>query len=350
MGTNFDWENKVRNPQVKEVFEDIDDAMTTMETSLESDIAAVVSVFTGQVTLNGGNPTPVNFQDDDAGYVETDEGPFDFSGVGDGGTIIATPDGGSAQTATLNAAAGYLTGGDAGTENITGETDDSFAISVDGDAFEDVSLTLANCDTGANTAAEMQTKIRALGGNKASVTVAWSTDHYVITSPTLGTNSAVAVQAPSEGGSLLEELDLGDNAVATAGTGDCGDITAVTVDELVTLCNGDMTGITASNEGGKLRLTSDTTGKDSSVVVGAGTLNTTLGIAENDAGYGAQGLGLDGDMADAEYIVLPVLTGASTVSARGISVNSKATSGFELKCETDAATDDVDLVIHGTLA
>lgn len=342
MGTNFDWENKVRNPQIKEVFEDVDDAM--------SSISAVVSVFTGQVTLNGGNPTPVNFQADDAGYVETDEGPFDFSSPGDGGTIIADPDGSGDETATLNAAAGYLTGGGSGTENISSESDDSFAISIDGDDFEDVTLTLGNCDTGTNTAAEMQTKIRALGGNKDGVTVAWSTDHYVITSPTLGTNSAVAVQAPSEGGSLLEELDLGDNAVATAGTGDCGDISEVTVDELVTLCNGDMTGLTASNEGGKLRLTSDTTGVDSSVVIGDGTLNTELGIGENDAGYGAQGLDLDGDMADSEYIVIPVLTGAATVSGRGISVNSKATDGFELKCETDGASDDVDLVIHGTLA
>ena len=64
------------------------------------------------------------------------------------------------------------------------------------------------------------------------------------------------------------------------------------------------------------------------------------------------GLGYATDMANADYIVLPVLSGTAQadVGGKGFSINDKTTSGFTLVCEDSNATDTVDLVIIGVAA
>lgn len=339
---------------VNEVDANADAAVAAAALALQGESG--FEVRTGKVTLGGANPTPVAFQGDTAAALTTTvdgSSGIDLSGVGDGGTILINPDGLGEDAATINAAAGTSVSGTSAATNITAETDDSFAISVDGDAAEDVALTLLNCDTGDNTATEMETKIRALGGNKASVTVTYSagTGSYTITSPTLGTDSAVVITAPSTGGSIVEELELGATlGTETAGTGDTADITAVTLDELVALINGDIAGVTATHDGTYITITSDSEGAGSSLVAGDSTLKTLIGLAQGATAYGAVGLDFDSDMGDAAYLVAATLTGVTDPTDKALATNNKAASGFDLYCETAGATDDVDLIIIGTSA
>jgi hypothetical protein len=199
----------------------------------------------------------------------------------------------------------------------------------------------------------MQTQIQALGGAATAVTVAYTTV-YTVTSGTLGTGSAIVIAAPSTGGSICEELKIGTAAggVETAGTGDCANLAAVTATEIVAVCTSDMTGLTAVVDGDAVKFTSATTGKGSSLVVGAGTLDTVLTLTNSAAYHGAQSLGYATDMADAAYFVAATLNGvaAASLGATGLSITSRTAAGFNVECETTSSTAAVDLIIAGTAA
>jgi hypothetical protein len=108
---------------------------------------------------------------------------------------------------------GYSESKDSPTEDISSLTNNAFFISVDGSAKYEIELTLANCTSGANTASEMQTQIRAeiTDTNHSdyyifqNVTVAYASSKYTVTSPTFGEGSSVKItfQAPN--------IDLGIN-------------------------------------------------------------------------------------------------------------------------------------------
>jgi hypothetical protein len=283
-------------------------------------------------------------------------GPFDCHTVGDGGTFIINPDGDGNDTATLNAAAATSLSGATPSVDISAGADNKFLISVNGDEAEEVELTLVSCDSGAAIATEMQTQIQALAGEKTGVTVSYNAGangKYLITSALLGTASAVVVTAAPLN-NVTEELKIGEDAggVETAGTGDCVDITAVTADEIVTLCDTDLQGMTVTNVAESIVVTSDTAGGGSSLVFGSGTLNTILGFTNSEEHYGTQGLGYATDMANDTYAVVATLNGVAqaTLADKGLSITSRAAGGFNVECETAAATDDVDLIIIGTPA
>jgi len=319
--------------------------------------AEVTAVRIGAVSMNGTGTTPILFQAATAATVtSTNAETYDLTGVGDGGTIIINPDGEGNQTATINFAQGYHTGGDGMSTDISGGDDNKFKIAVDGDVdtetYHVITLTLVNCDSGANIAAEAQTQIQALTGVYAAVTVAFSTDHLVITSGTYGTGSKVRILRADDH-NVTEELEIGpDGDSDTDGTGDVVNAAAATAAEIVDVMNADMDYLTASDASGSIKADSDTTGKDSSLVIGAGTLNTVLGFTEANEYYGGQGLGYDGDMADTNYIVTAVLEGVAqnSIAGKGLSINSKATDGFDLVCEDATSTDGVDLIIVGVPA
>lgn len=316
--------------------------------------ALVDSIKVAKITLNGGTYTPVVFGSATAATVTSTEAEtYDLTGVGDGGTIIINPDGAGVDTATVNFAGGNSISGASPSTDISGGVDKKFNISVDGDAAEEVELTLAGLNSGAGIAAAMQDAIRALGGNKALVTVDYNSTtagKYHIASPTLGTNSAVVI-TEADSFSVTEELKIGTVAggVETAGTGDVADATAATAAEIAAVINTDIAGVTADGTSGSLVITSDTTGAGSTLVFGDSTLKTVLGLANALTAYGSEGLGLT-DMADTDYVVSAVLTGAADQSARGLSINNIATTGFRVYCETTAATDDVFLTICGLSA
>lgn len=307
-----------------------------------------MSTLHGKVTLRGANPTHVSFGADSAAEIVGENAePFDLSGVGDGATLIANPDGDGNQTATINAAAGYLTGGGSASTDMTAETDTKLNISLDGGDPVEVEFTWAGCNSGNLIAAQMQTAIRS-ALSAALVVVAFDADHYVITSPTLGTDSAIAVTNAADH-DCADELDLTDNAVATAGTGDVGDITAVTAAEIVAVCDGDMSGIVVDTEAGAIVLRSDSTGSASSMVVGAGTMNTVLGVTEAGTEYGAEGLGYDPETLDVtslDYCPMCQLTGTTTTTSKNLGTYNLSAAGFDIYCETAGCTDEVRVVVE----
>lgn len=80
--------------------------------------------------------------------------------------------------------------------DISGASTNSFYIWLNGSPRVDVALTLANCDSGANIATEMQAQIRAASDTDYGfdeVTVAWdgTATQYTITSGRYGESSTV---------------------------------------------------------------------------------------------------------------------------------------------------------------
>lgn len=302
----------------------------------------------GKATLNGINPTRVLFQSaDGATILGTIDGPFTLA---NGSTFVVNPDGEGDDTVTFAAAPGTSVSGENAPEDIHTETDTKFMISVDGDTAEEVALNLAACTSGANTATEMQTKIRALGGTKAAVTVAFAATKYTITSGTAGTASAVVV-TNAAAGNIAEELKLGaaNGGTETAGTGDAANIAAATAAEVAVAIATKATGWVATAVGDKVRIESTTTGKDSSLVVNAAsTADTVLGIT--GSAYGAQGLGFGGDMADANYVAVLTLNASEKANVCALSVNSRTAQGFDIVAGVDACAEDVDIIVVGVAA
>ena len=131
--------------------------------------------------------------------------------------------------------ASYLTGGtDVTLSNFTtlgaGTNDGKFSINIDGVDYNDVAVDLSTATDEASIAALIQTAIRI--ATSSLETVAWSTDHFVITSAYTGRSSQVLkLTAPTTGTdiSVAGYLDLGVNATETPGAGD--DYKLVRLDE-----------------------------------------------------------------------------------------------------------------------
>ncbi|MCX8207689.1 MAG: hypothetical protein N3G75_07655 [Methanothrix sp.] len=341
-----------RRAEIRELFLPDEDGKLTKITSTADDLNAISSLLPVRwpprmicalVQLNGWGTTPISFADDTPARITGMSSAVDMSAVGNGGTIKLTIDTGSVQTATLHCTAGYHTGGSGASTDMTEEVDNKFRISVDGDAAETVTCDWTGCDTGAEIAAEMQSKIRALGGKKSGVTVSFVTDHYVITSPTLGTSSKIRITNAADH-DCCDELKIGpDYGTNTDGTGDCADVKAVTPAEIAALINKDISGCTASVVSGVLTITSNTAGRLSRVLAGNGTLNTLCGIPDGKVGYGAIGLG-DEDWEDDDYLVVLSHKGAS--ASLGLAWNNPTTSGFDIVPES-ASSDYVTVIVVG---
>ena len=343
---------------------DVQDRVGVLEaSSLGSNALQGPAGYVMQVAVlpaqNGTGTTPIAFDADTpaaiTGTVDM-ASPVDLSAVGDGGTFIVNPDDAGADTATLNAAAATSVSGAAPSTDISAEADNALMISVNGSPAVLVELPVAGLDSGAAIATELQTKIQALalvdgleGYGFEDVTVAYTTV-YTITSGVLGTDSSVVV-TPAAEASITEELKLGVAAggVETAGTGDCGNIAAVEIDELITLINGDIAGLTADSAGGYLRISSDTAGVDSSLVLGAGTLNVLLGFTNAAAACGGVGLGLTA-MANANYSVMAIITDAAQGAVAALGVAQRTTAGFNLLCSSATSTAPVVMWIGGVPA
>ena len=98
--------------------------------------------------------------------------------------------------------------------DISALTTDSLLIGINTASLSEINLTLANCTTGAATAAELQTQIRALNPDNylyAEATVAWSATatQYTITSPVYGADSRVYISFLSNKWQVAKALKLG---------------------------------------------------------------------------------------------------------------------------------------------
>lgn len=321
-------------------------------------VAAGNNVRFGKVRLNADGKARVLFKaSTPATLLGSQTGPFNLVSVGDGGTIILNPDGAGNQTVTINFAAGYHTGGTSPLTDMTAEVDTKFKIKANGDpSYHTVTCAWAGCSSGALIAAQMQTQIQAIGATYgySAITVAYNTNKYVITSAKLGTGSSITI-ARADDHDACDELKIGpDNGTSTAGTGDVADASAATATELANVINTDLAAqsLVASAESGALRLTSETSGYGSSLVMGNSTLKTVLGLAQNATDYGGQGLGYSTDMADANYVVAPALSGTAQASlaTKDLSITNPATTGFTIECEGTSATEYVGVIVGGVPA
>lgn len=313
--------------------------------------AAGLSLLGKKVTLGGANPTHVEFSGADNAATLLGSLAETFA-LTVGNTFIINPNGEGEQTWTIAGTAGVSTGDTGPSEDMTSETDTKLRIKVD-DAVDwsEVTFDWAGCNSGAAIAAEMQTKIRLLGGAYALVTVVFSTDHYVITSADFGTGSLVNITEALTL-SCTEELKIGNNfgASEAAGTGDAALLSKATAAECAAKIAALSVTLNAVDESGKIRLTSTTTGTGSSLVVGNGTENAVLGFTNTQTDTGDAGFGLGKEMANDTYQVLLTMVSNDPGTPKSVSVYNLTTTGFDMYCETATSTIDVQILVLGELA
>lgn len=183
-------------------------------------------------------------------------GPFDLE---PGDDLDIDVDGGGPATATFTAAAGAATS--VNTEPFALNDLDDLLVSVDGGAPQTIVFNTAEFALiGAATAAEVAAVINAeIVGASATVSVG----AVVITSDLRGTDSSIEIT----GGAAAAAFAF--PAGPQNGTGNVANIDAVTVAEVKTIVEAAVAGCTVSNDAGAARITSNTTGPTSSVLVQA---------------------------------------------------------------------------------
>jgi flagellin len=334
---------------INEVDANADSAAGVAATAVQGD--GVADIIRTTVTLGGANPTHVNLAGADvaATLLGTVAGPYAITA---GQTFVVNANAAGDVTATFAGAQGKSTSGASPSTDTSASLDTKFGILVNGDVG---GVRTVTCDwtagggtnDGTKIAAEMQTKIQALGGVYAAVTVDYNVttaSKYVIKSGTYGTGSSVVV-TPATSGSITEELKIGvaDGGVEAAGTGDAVNLAATAASEVATKLAA-LAGLTATVAGTAVRITSDVAGSASSLVVNAGcALDTVFGITGTD--YGEEG-GAKGAMADANYSVF--VQNLTTGDTNTYSILNRTTSGFDLQCETAGSTNSVDVLVFGT--
>lgn len=155
-------------------------------------------------------------------YQSIAQGEMDISGdfyPDSTGVFLKSLFGTDTLSAAVGATAGTLVSGASPLLDITALTTPKFLISVDGSDYTSVTLVITGNDTGAKVATEMQSKIRALGGVYATVTVVYTTV-YTLTSGLVGAPSSVSVHVGSSNDCAVAlKLTTGAGGVETQGTG-----------------------------------------------------------------------------------------------------------------------------------
>ena len=228
----------------------------------------------------------------------------------DGDTLEIDRDALGVAVATFNAAASTSTA--ANTETYALADGQTLTVEIDGGAVQTITfLTAEFVDIANATALEVAAVINAkITGASADTTGGAPR----IISDSLGTDSLVDVT----GGTAAAAFAF---SAAAAGTGDAADASEVTIAELKTLIEGDVSGVTVSDDGGFVRITSNTTGLTSLVHVQAtSTMDTKLGLnnaAQSGSDAGAVNtLRIDGRY-DGEYandLLVEVLAATSGVA------------------------------------
>ncbi len=228
--------------------------------------------------------------------------------------------------AIVAATAGSNLGSIAGPYLVTAAATDVLRVKVDAGAFVAITLTAGAARTAAQVASDINNSGLLVGGT-ASV----SGGKLLITSNSTGAASAITIDTVGNGSTANTALGFGAGGVtgtvtagAAAGTGyaivtGVNDTLALTIDgtaATVTLANGTTTAASAVTQintqlntalgtvaqtyavaaNNRIKISSLTTGSSSSVVVGAGNVNATLGFSagtstgtQADLGYGVAG-------------------------------------------------------------
>lgn len=190
-----------------------------------------------------------------------------------GQTLLIDINNNGIETVTFDAAAAALECATAENYNLSGN--ETLLVKIDGGPVQTATILAGDIAIGgAATAEEVAVWLnRDLTG--CSVTTTTADTKVTITSDKKGTDSGVQITGGTANAGIL-----GFVTTLTPGTGDVGDIDAVTYAEAKTVIENDTTALTVSQLGsGALRLTSDTTGVASEIDISGGTARATLGLA-----------------------------------------------------------------------
>lgn len=125
---------------------------------------------------------------------------------------------------------GYSKSGAGATEDITGISTGTLWLRLNGSPEFGVAPTLANCDTGANTAAELQSVINAAIDNDYGfdeVVVTFAATQYTVTSGRYGETSTVEIYFDEETKHLCQALKLSPQYGGTERPGMADDDTVI---------------------------------------------------------------------------------------------------------------------------
>jgi hypothetical protein len=200
-----------------------------------------------------------------------------------GDTLDISVDQGADDTATFDAAAASITCATAETYDI--DDAQTLLVKIDGGSVQTATFNTADfADIDNATAAEIAAVINQdISGCFADV----ATDKVRITSDKQGTDSEVEVT----GGTA--NTALGFSTTPVSGTGDVADISAVTVAEIKTVVENDVTGCTVSNVGNAVQIATDTPGVTGYIQVQAtSSADTKLGL-DNTEHQGTSGAAVD---------------------------------------------------------
>jgi hypothetical protein len=213
--------------------------------------------------------------------------PFDLT---PGDDLDFSVDGGGTDTATIDAAAASL-------ECVNAETYDladslTLTVKIDGEAVAQTIIfnTAEFADIANATAEEVAAVINAeIIGAGASATTGGT--KVTITSDKQGTGSGVEVTGGTANTGGANRLGFSTSPVA--GTGDVADINAVTVAELKTVIEADVTGVTVTDVGSKVQVETNTVGAGGSIQVEAtSTADDEIGF-DNATHSGSAGTAQD---------------------------------------------------------
>lgn len=179
--------------------------------------------------------------------------------VADGQTLVLRVNGAAPVTATFNGTEASVDAGGPGPYALADGQD--LTVTIDGGAAQTLSFLASEFTAiGAATAAEVAAVLNAKLVHGSAEVVGGAVR---ISSDRRGSLASVAVTGGSANGTL------GFATAPAAGTGNVGNLEAVTPSEVITILSAAAPGVTVASEAGRIRLTSNTTGPTSSVQVDA---------------------------------------------------------------------------------
>ncbi len=252
------------------------------------EIVTPLSGWTAQAAIDSGSAGPFNISFNDtliiaidngtaqvlvfvATAAEIDSGNTETFALNDGETLDVKVDGAAADTATFNATAAALENANAETYALVdGQT---LLVRVNGGGVQTVTFNTGEfVAIGAATAEEVRDVINAeTTGLVATATSAGT--KATLTSLKVGIGSGIEVTGGTANGAL------GFSTIPVDGTGDFSDISVATAAEVAAVITTDISGASAVDVAGAVRITSATLGATSELEVTGGAANVELGFS-----------------------------------------------------------------------
>lgn len=227
-------------------------------------------------TANGGATQTVTFSTAAATILSLIGETYD---IANGQTLSVRVDGGAAQIVTFSGTAGTVAT-TTGAPFVLADLE-TLTFAIDGGANQVVTFNAADfVNIALATSAEVAAVFTA---QLTGVTVTEDGTDVTVTSNRLGTSSDVEIVAATGGVLAALGIIVGNNA----GTGFAAFLDVATAAEVAAEINADTIDCVAADDGGFVRITSNTVGTISRIQVAGGTANTAIGFDTNEvAGSG----------------------------------------------------------------